>query len=170
MFDRPEFIKKSEEILEFLDTYGVLRYEYLKKIFPWSDKVVHYLLKKQRIFKILGGDYISTDKNPRIDKCLIAALGVLVDLSTKVQSHARATAPAQISFTTHAGDYYEIVYVAQDMEAMVTTLFKKQDGADITKRIVIVEDKNQMERLQLPEVASFALVNPNGCLSYFKRS
>ena len=109
MSDRAEFNKKGEEILDFLDAYGVLRNEHIEKFFPGSKKIVSYLIKNQRLHISPDGTYISTDQDPRPDRCLTAALGVLADIFEKVQSHAKATAPVQVSFITHSGDYYEII-------------------------------------------------------------
>ena len=176
MSDRTDFNKKGEEILEFLDAYDALRYEDLEKFFPRSNKIVSYLIKNQRLYKSPDGIYISTEQDSRPDKCMVAALGVLADIFEKVQSHARATTPAQISFITHSGDYYEIVYVGYGMEAMVaassqiTAKQRSKAYADTTKRIVIVENKSQMMRHQIPGITRFALVQPDGSLSYFKGS
>jgi len=112
---------------------------------------------------------------------MLAALSVLADIFEKVKSHARATAPVQISFVTYSGEYYEIVYVGYGMEVMITASFNAQlatmqrsreyrDYADTTKRMVIVEDKSQMTRLQIPGITRFALIQPDGSLSYFKGS
>jgi len=183
MNERTEFAQKGEKILGFLDIYGALKYEHLEKFFPHSKKVVNHLIKNQRLYESPDITYVSADQGFRPDKCLMAALGVLVDLLEKVQSHTRATAPAQISFITYSGDYYEIVYVGYGMEVMVSASFGTQlvaktqlkdyesyAGADTVKRIVIVEDKNQMERLQVPGITRFALIQPDGSLSYFKGS
>lgn len=178
MIERTEFIKMGEEILDFVDVYGMFRHEHLEKFFPESNKIVSYLLKNGRLHKSLDGIYISTAPDACPDKCLVAALGVLVDVIEKVQSHARATAPAQISFVTHSGDFYEIIYVGYGMEAMVSASYdtqlaakqRSEDYEDTAKRMVIVEDKSQMERLQLPGITRFALIQPDGSLSYFKGS
>ena len=176
---RDEFNKKCEDILSFLDIYTMMKFEYVEKFFPHSKKVINYLVKNQRVYKTPDGIYISTEKDTRPDKCLIASLGVLADIFEKVQSHTRATAPAQISFITYSGDYYEIVYVGYGMEAMVMASFETQSLAkqrskvhenytDTTKRIIIVEEKSQMMRLLIPRITRFALIQPNGSLSYFK--
>jgi hypothetical protein len=176
--ERAEFIRKCEEILDFFDIYNALRHEYIEKFFPGSKKTLNYLLKNRRLYKSDDGILISTVPDPPSDKCLLAALGVLADIFEKVQGHVKATAPAQISFTTHSGDYYEIIYVGYGMEAMVSAFFetqlaeKKQSSIynDTAKLMVIVEDKNQMTRLQMPRITRFALVQPDGSLSYFKGS
>jgi hypothetical protein len=178
MYKWSDFIKKGEEILDFIDAYETLRQEQLEKFFPNSGKIVGYLVKTGRLFISPDKIFLSTDEKPRPDKCLIAALGVLADLSGKVKNHARAAAPVQIAFTTHSGDFYEIIYVGLGMEAIMTASLGMQDAAsgrdkdyvDTTKRIVIVEDKSQMERLLIPGIARFALVQPDGNLSYFKGS
>jgi len=175
MSERTEFNKQGEEILDFLDGYGVLRLEHFEKFFPRSNKIIGYLVKNQRLYKSHDGAYVSTDQAFRPDKCLIAALGVLADIVGKVQSHTRATAPAQISFITRSNDYYEIIYVGYGMEAMVKASFETQlaakgrdnNHADTTKRIIIVEDISQMDRLRLPGTMRYALVQPDGSLSYY---
>jgi len=175
MRDRTAFNEKAEEILSFFDAYGVLRCEHLEKFFPGSKRTVNYLIKKERLHKSTDGNFIGTEENPRPDKCLVAALGVLADILDKVQSHVRATAPAQISFLTHFGDYYEILYVSYGMETVITasaqhTAQNTDDHAVAIKRMVIVEDKSQMTRLQLSGIMRFALTHPDGSLSYFKGS
>jgi len=178
MSARTEFNKKGEEILDFVDAYGILRCEHLEKIFPGSKKIVGYLTKHQRLHKSSDGAYISSDPGLQPDKCIAAALGVLADIIDKVQSHTRAAAPSQISFVSHSGDYYEIIYVEYGMEALVTACLETQlaakqqskDYSNTIKRMVIVESKSQMTRLQIPGIVRFALVLPDGSLSYFKGS
>ena len=176
MIDRAEFNNKAEEILDFVDTYRVLRTGYLEKFFPGDKKVVDYLIKHKRLDKSSDGAYISANEELRPDKALLAALGMLGDIFEKVKTHARAIPPAQISFLTQGGDYYEIVYVGYGMEAMVTASYETQlaakkrikDHADTTKRMMIVENTDQMERLPIPGIARFALVQPDGSLTYYK--
>jgi hypothetical protein len=178
MSDRTDFNNKAEEILDFVDTYEMVRYEHLDKLFPSIKKAVNYLIKNQRLHKSTDGIYIGITADVRPDKCLTAALSVLADVIDKVQTYARAAAPAQISFLTHSGDYYEIIYVGYGAEVMTAAFFetglaakqRPKDYVDTTRRIVIVEDKNQMERLNILGAVRFALVAPDGSLSYFKGS
>ena len=176
MSERMEFNKKGEEVLEFLDIYGAVRLRYMERLFPNSDKIIGYLIKNQRLFISTDETYISTDPDHRPDKCLTAALGVLADVLERVQSYTKATPPAQISFITHSGDYYEIIYVGYGMEAMVTAALETQltakklnlADADSAKRMIIVEDIHQIERLNIQGTTRFALVKPDGNLNYYK--
>ena len=176
MSTRSEFIKRCEEILSFIETYGALKHDYIGRLFPHSKKNVGYLIKNQRLYHSKDGIYLSTDNDPRPDKCLVAALGVLADIFEKVKNHARATAPAQISFITHSSDYYEIIYVSYGMEAIVAASLETQhvakmrnsDDVDTTKRMIIVEDAKQMERLRIPGTTRYVLVHPDGSLTYHK--
>lgn len=176
MSERMEFNKKGEEVLEFLDIYGAVRLRYMERLFPNSDKIISYLIKNQRLFIISDESYISTDPGHRPDKCLTAALGVLADVLERVQGYTKATPPAQISFVTHSGDYYEIIYVGYGMEAMVTAALETQLAAkklnqvktDTAKRMIIVEDIHQIERLNIKGTTRFALVKPDGSLNYYK--
>lgn len=179
MNERADFNKKAEEILYFIDAYGMVKHEHLEKLFPGSKKVVNYLLKNRRLYKSADGIYIGTINNYNTatpDKYMTSALNVLVDVFDKVQTHTKAAAPSQISFITHSGDYYEIIYVEYGMETMIISAYGTQlvlgklPKSYAIKRIVIVEDKNQMFRLHIPGIAHFALVQPDGSLSYFKGS
>jgi len=174
----PEFIKRGEEILDFIDAYGALRTQRIEKFFPNSRKIVDYLIKNKRLYQSPDGIYIGTDQTIHPDKRIIAALGVLADIFHNVKNHAKVTSPAQISFITHAGDYYEIIYVGYGMEALVTATIepglvtKNQGEINIegVKRIIIIEDKNQMDRLLIPQTTRYALVLPDGSLTYFRGS
>jgi hypothetical protein len=68
MLERAEFILKCEEILDFVDVYSVLRHEHLEKFFPYSEKVVKYLLKNQRLRKSIDGIHIVANQDSRPDK------------------------------------------------------------------------------------------------------
>ena len=171
--------------MDFLDLYDGLRYAQLEKFFPDSGKVINYLFKRKRLHRSLDQQYISTNPDFSPDKTLIAALGVLGDVYEKVRNHARVSAPAQLSFSTHNNDHYEIIYVAYGLEAMVSASFKARRGLQkeervcgdlgielgsciaTTKRMVIVENAKQMKRLKIPNVVRFAVVSPNGELAYY---
>jgi len=173
-----EFRIKAEEILDFIETYGVLKCVHLEKFFPSSKKNFDYLIKNKRLFKTDDGLYICANQDLRPDKTIIAAVSVLGDVLEKVKFHSKAMSPAQVSFITSDGDFYEIIYVGHGMEAMITATFetqlavRKRDDtyADTTKRMIIVEDKNQMQRLHIPGTTRYALIHPDGSLTYHKRS
>jgi len=170
--DRTEFNKKCEEILNFIDIYGVIRCCQLDKFFLGSKKNIEYLLKNKRLYKSSDGVYISTSVEMCPDKAMVAALGVLSDIMDKVKTHSKAEAPAQISFLTCNGEYYEILYVAYGMESMTIAAYelhqKTEAYTDTIKRIVIVEDKSQMDKLRILGAVRFALIETDGRLSYYK--
>lgn len=169
MDERTDFIRKCEEILNFFDIYAVMRHEYFEKFFPDAKTQLKYLLKNRRLHESPCGVYIGTDEEISPDKCMVAALSVLADVLEKVKTHARATPPAQISFVTHSGDFYEIVYAAYGMEAYLNVFLRPEtDSSEEIKRMVIIESQQQLTRLLVPGVTRFALIQPNGSLSYFK--
>ena len=180
MNERIEFNRKSEEILDFVDIYGVMRCCQLDKFFPANRKNIDYLIKSKRLYVSSDGIYVGSIEDIRHgirpDKAMIAALRVLADVIEKVKAHSRAAPPVQISFLTHSGDYYEIIYVTYGMEAMIAAAFgimqsasqQRAGHADTTKRIIIVEDERQMRRLRMPGVVRFALVGPDERLTYYR--
>ena len=176
MVNRPEFNARAEAVLSFMDTYGVLKTSSLEKFLPGSEKVVSYLVKHRRLFFNIDKTYLGTNEKPVPEKILSAALGVLGDIFEKVQTHGRAVPPVQISFLTRNNEYYEIVYVSLGMEAMVTAIFETRLAAytqgekcyHTTKRMVIVECKSQMDRLDIPGTMRYALVRPDGGITYYR--
>ena len=173
---RTEFNDQTQVVLDFMETYRVLKPAQLEKFFPDAEKIVGYLVRHERLFRTADKIYISADDDPRPDKTLLAALGVLGDIFEKVQKHSKGVPPVQISFLTYNNEYYEIIYVSHGMEAMVTASFEAQLAAKMrdkkniytTKRMVIVEDAGQMDRLDIPGTMRYALVQPNGSLTYHK--
>jgi len=183
---RASFTRKAEEVLDFLDLYDGIRQKHLEKFFPDSKKVVAYLIKRERLHISLDGLYISTYHKYSPDKALVTSLSVLGDVFEKVKSHTRAQYPVQISFSTHSGDFYEIVYVNHGLDALVAASFEFQHnlreqertrgdlGINLgsypytTKRLVIVENEAHMERLKIPSIVKFAVVSPDGELTYYK--
>ena len=175
MSDRSAFNHKAEEILNFIETYLFIKREQLEIFFPNSNKIVDYLIKHKRLHNCNEGIYITIDTDLRFDKAMIAAVSVLGELFEKVKTHTKATSPVQISFITHRGDYYEIIYVGYGMESMVTETFKalhnerqQINDFDNTKRIIIIEDNKQMERLQIRGTVRYAHIQPDGSLIYYK--
>ena len=171
MFDK-KFENRTKEILNLVDEYEVIKYDQLMKIFPGRARALEALIKKNRLYRSPGGEYICArlvgkERTRRPDKALIAALGVLGDfISTgQVYYHTKADHPAQISFVTTKGSYYEIIYVTFGHEIMANAVYKEKP-VDEVKRIVIIEDVSQNKKLKIPGAVRFALVMPNGNIEY----
>ena len=174
-------MEEAEAILDLVEFCNVVKIEQIPKIFPNSncEKILNFLLKRQRIHISEDKTYIHSTQIgrgdvPRPDKALIAALGVLGDIIGKVQTYTKSIPPAQLSFLSHSGDFFEICYVKYGMEAMTVSMFNShntgnsQKKASVTKRIVIIEDATQIDELKgkIPGIARFAIVLADGGFKY----
>ena len=64
---------------------------------------------------------------------------------------------------------YEIVYVAVCQEALITHALK-QDARQDSRRIVLVEEPDQIPLLDFPSFAGFCTVSSSGQVLYYQRA
>ena len=168
---------EAEEVLDFIESCDVVRADQLSKLYPNYNisKITKYLVGRKRIHMSSDGQFINstqvgTTDEPRPDKALIATLGVLGDLMSKVRQHTKAPPPAQISFLSHNGELFEIVYVGYGLEAMVSNMFNRSQptSSEEVKRIIVIEDTSQAAKVKakIPNIMRFALVLPSGGYEY----
>jgi hypothetical protein len=58
--------------------------------------------------------------------------------------------------------------ITASVETQLAAKQKIKGFIDTTKRMVIIEEKKQMEKLQIPGTARFAHVQPDGRLIYYQ--
>jgi len=172
--------QELETFLDFIDACDMVKISQLTKLFPnlgegKLEKMKRNLLRGKRVHISKCGQYlhstqIGTTDDPRPDRALTVALGVLGDLMPKVQYHHRAVAPAQVYFTTHSGGVFEIVYVGFGSEAMVFGMFKnlQKDDSEEIKRIVVIDDYGQIAKIKerIPGIWRFALIKQDDIFEY----
>ncbi|MCL2840328.1 MAG: DUF5697 family protein [Defluviitaleaceae bacterium] len=180
MDKRAVFDSINGRILDFVaNCGGCVRQAHIERIFQYSLKNIRYLVKHKRLFQVNGGllaDEI--DINPKMS--MITALNVLCDLYDKVSDYSIAEYPTQISFVSHSGDFYEIVYVRQgdevgiqasfNLQAQKQSKLKVSERSPIPKRIAILESFNQAEIVNIPGVVRFATTqNDSNKMTYFNK-
>ena len=175
MISRENFNKQCNAILDIMDIYDVMKRTHLDVIFPGHEREISYLVKNKRLFLLGNGFYMGREETAQPNKHLISAVGVLVEIISRVTYHTIGTFPVQVMFTTTSGGYYEIVYIEQGKEALVSAAFKAQgvehNTVDTTKRLVIIEDMAQAAKAKaaIPNISRFALLDGDG-FTYFSNS
>jgi len=172
--------QELDRFLDFIETCDMVKINQLPKLFTdfsveKIEKMKRSLLKRKRIHLSKCGEYlhstqIGTTNDPRPDKALTVALGVLGDLMPKVQYFHKAAPPAQIYFITHNGGVFEIIYVEYGNEALVSGMVKSMlnnDSEDV-KRIIIIDDSGQIAKMKnrIPNIWRFALVKQGDAFEY----
>ena len=90
----------------------------------------------------------------------------LLDFIEKVEYHSPDDTPVKLVFFAD-GEVYEVVYISPDKEAMLQHVLTTED--DSGRRLVIIEEEAQMQRLHIPHTAAYCMVDQSGCVQYFRK-
>ena len=130
------------------------------------ENLLRYLVKQQRIFYNTDRDCYGDVPDCREDRELTAALWVLLDFIEKVEYHSPDNMPAKLVFFAD-GEVYEVVYVGPGKEALLQHALVAED--DSGRRLVIIEEEDQMQHLHIPHIAAYCMVDEQGCVQYFRK-
>lgn len=164
------YAEEAQEIVRTLTLYKTLACEQVYRLFPGRERNVRNLLsvlmKQGRIFYdpekgLLSG---GSECGASPDSGMIAAFWVLLDFIGRVEYHTASDFPVKISFFGE-GELYEIIYVAYGQELLIGHALSEKDDA---RRIIVVESREQIEQLTIPDVSGYCTVSPDGQISYYK--
>ncbi len=165
--------QEATELLRIISLYPGLIQCQLAGFFPGKDSTVVYSLlshlKRQgRAEQSISGGWFSFGKEHQADSGLIQSVWVLLDVIDRVEYHSPGDFPAKVIFFS-GGEIYEIVYVAVSQEALITHALK-QDARQDSRRIVLVEEPDQIPLLDFPSIAGFCTVSSSGQVLYYQRT
>lgn len=162
--------QEAAELLRNITVYHCMRRDQLLRLYPGKEGVIenllHYLVKQQRIFYNTDRDCYGDVPDCREDRELTAALWVLLDFIEKVEYHSPDNMPAKLVFFAY-GEVYEVVYVTPGKEALLQHALAAED--DSGRRLVIIEEEDQMQHLHIPHIAAYCMVDDQGCVQYFRK-
>ena len=164
--------QEAASLLRDVTTYHCAKGEQLKRLYPGQeDKIEHllgYLVKQGRIFYRTDKDTYYDHPGMETDTEMIAALWVLADFGDKYEYHSTDTYPSKVVFFAD-GETYEIVYVPWDKESLILHAMKMRNDGDSGKKILIVEDTSQMEKIDLEDVIFCTVDMETGEIQYYKK-
>jgi len=176
---KEEFRNLIERIVDFVsDSGGVMLQAHVWRIFPEAmQKHINYLIKHRRLYEIEDGKMIADAPDAKPKRPAIAATGVLCDFIDKMDDYTFCEYPAQMNLIAKNGDILEILYVKYNDEAGIQASIAMQDknmakemkGYVAPKRIAVLEDPVQAERLNIPSILRFATMEPDGKMTYFSK-
>lgn len=91
---------------------------------------------------------------------------MLLDFIEKVEYHSPDNMPAKLVFFAD-GEVYEVVYVGPGKEALLQHALVAED--DSGRRLVIIEEEDQMQHLHIPHIAAYCMVDEQGYVQYFRK-
>ena len=153
--------KEATEILRYITTYHCIMRNHLLRIYPDKEKqidnLLKYLLRQGRIYTGPNSADIFFDNSEcPMDREMLAALWVYADFADRAEYHNSGEFPVKIMFFADA-TAFDIIYVPEDRETLINCASMQLD--EDSKRIVIVETVEQIDKLNIPNTAAYCLVN-----------
>ena len=155
--------RKAGELLRMLGEYKTLQMQQARRLF--SEPVISYLRKQRRIYvapdgRIAASEDIST--NPGAQK----AVWLLLDFLDRIDYHAAGVFPVTLYFFL-GEELYEAIYTPPGQETLICYALNGQETA--SKRIVIIENTDQIEKISFPGINGFCTVSDAGEIQYYQR-
>ena len=158
-------------LLRLIASYHALEYgqvlRFLGKPREALKPLITSMVKQGRIHHDKSSDLLcdSPDSAACPDHGLIAAFWILLDFKERVTYHTCSDFPAKLHF--FADELYEVVYVGEGQEAMMTHALS-DCPADGGNRLIVLESIEQASRLPV-QASAFCTTDGNGAVSYYQK-
>ena len=165
------YSQEASSLLRDISMYRALTREQVLRLYPGkrdrTKELLVYLMKQGRLLYEDGLYRTPPGRDGKVDKALFAAVGVLVDFIDQVEFHAAADHPAKNIFLAE-GEVYEIVHIEQGKETVMTNILAASGDAP-SRRLVMVDDPEQIDRLDIPNTCGYCTVSPDGDIQYYQK-
>ncbi len=160
-------------LLRLLTNYHALRYEQILQLFPRNHdslkSFITSLTKQGRIYhdkeKGLLCDTPDSANSP--DYGTIAAFWILLDFKKAIIYHTSGEFPIKLHFFAN-DEVYEIIHVPIGQEILINHVCNTFPPSD-SKRLVLLESEHQANKISIPGVIAFCLVDSDGKVSYYQK-
>ena len=164
--------QEATELLRLISMYPGISGRQLCRFYPGQEGKIKTLLahleKQGRIVPTRSGEYFLHGRElTNSDNGMLRAIWVLLDFIDRVEFHSSGDFLAKILFFSN-GELYEIVCVACGQEALVTHAITRNEECG-GRRIVLIDDPEQIEVLDFPDISGFCTVDESGKVSYYKK-
>lgn len=160
---------EAAALLRIVTMYPGLNMQQLLCFHPDKEEIIKTLLshlqKQGRIFQTDTGGYFPSGWAAKSDNSLIRAAWVLLDFIGQVEYHAPGDFPAKLIFFAN-GELYEIVYAASGQEALINHALR--DDRSGGRRIILVDNPEDIRRIDCPGISGFCTVDAAGQVHYFR--
>lgn len=159
-------------MLQNIAQYPGLTEEQLCCFFPEKESMakilLSHMLKEGRAYRADNGRYyINQEIQNGADDTLSRCIWVLLDFIEQVEYHTAGEFPVEVLCFAN-GQLYEIVPIPRGKETMLCQLLRLPQK-DAGKRLVVVDDAEQIDALDIPHAAGFCTVVADGTVSYYRK-
>lgn len=164
--------REATEMLQNIAQYPGLTEEQLCRFFPEKEStakiLLSHMLKEGRAYRADNGRYyINQEIQNGADDTLSRCIWVLLDFIEQVEYHTAGEFPVEVLCFAN-GQLYEIVPIPRGKETMLCQLLRLLQK-DAGKRLVVVDDAEQIDALDIPHTAGFCAVAADGTVSYYRK-
>ncbi len=164
-------LTEAKEVVRVLSLYGALLFQQILALFPGRAETVRNMIarmvKQKRLFYLQDSCAVAISPERELDAAMVSAFWVLLDFLDQVDFHTSSDFPVAISLFTEGGDAYDIITIAPGQENTMNHALWYVKGEDLPKRLVVVEDPEQIPKLKISNVAGFCTVASDGEVSYY---
>ncbi len=162
------YAKEATEVLRYISTYHCIKRDQLSRLFAnlstRLDAILSYLIHQGRIFH--DNDVFFYSSECERDADMLSAIYVFCDFCESSEYDAVCEFPSKMLFFSN-GEVYDVIVVADGKELLVSCAMK--NAGDIGKHLVVVESLEQIDRLDIPNVAAYCIVDiDSGDVKYYK--
>lgn len=163
--------QEATSLLRDITMYRILTKAQILGLYPGKqskiENLLSYLQKQGRVHQDGDRYCASTESSKEIDHGLLAAVWVLIDFIDRVEYHSSGDYPTKIIFFAD-GDVYEIIHAAIGKEALINHVLSDPEE-EPSKFLILVDRVEQIEELQIPHVAGYCTVSPDGKVQYYQK-
>lgn len=163
--------QEATSILRDISMYRALTKEQILGLYPGKkDKVenlLSYLVKQGRICSVNQYYCPNLGSSKNVDADMQAALWVLIDFIDRVEYHSSGDFPTKIIFFAD-GEIYEIIHASTGKEVLFNYILS-DSCEEPSKYLILVDKPEQIEELQIPNVAGYCTVSPDGTVQYYQK-
>ena len=163
--------KEARGLLRDLSMYHCLTKEQILRLFPdksrQMENILTYMEYHRRVWRD-GERYYPSQEDQKVpERGLSAAIWVLIDFIEQAEFHSIGDYPTQIIFFAHHA-IYEIVYAEPGREALITQLLYAAREQE-SNYLVIVEQVDQIDRINAPNIKGYCTVSKDGEVKYYQK-
>lgn len=164
--------KEASALLRDITTYHYMKRGQLLKLYPGKERQIEsllpHLVRQGRICYDADTDIYFDSPDTRPDSETLSALWVLADFGGRVEYHSSDEFPVRLIFFAE-GETYEIICLTPEKEALIEHALSLTSDEYNGKRILIVEDAEQISHINIPEAIFCTVDSYTGDVQYYKK-
>ena len=160
------------KVFEIVSMFERIQKNQLVKLFEnekLAYKLIKKLISKKKIFESEDKRFLSASQEylEKSNQSMRKSIWVLIDFIDKIDFYSVSNFPCQIVFISK-NELYEIIYVKIGEEIIINQ-YCKINRNDNVKRIIIIDELEQIRKISIESAISFYLVKGNKT-DYYKTS